>query len=200
LIPSTNSASSRSTRCRTSGGATSRTSTGGGGMPTTASRRSLNGPPASLPTFRRSCLGGDRAETDGNWWGPRPDAAPWTFTAVPARARRSRHDTANSTCVTRHAVHRARRGRSTPTPRTHRARALPPRRELTAATRAGQLTREQPPIDLNRIRTYHHHGCTSMHQARPSRPGKEWGGPLRYLRRDQVVVAHEQRATRRQPQ
>ena len=38
-----------------------------------------NGPPASLPTFRQSCLGGDRARTDGNRWRPRPDAAPWIF-------------------------------------------------------------------------------------------------------------------------
>ena len=49
-------------------------------------------------------------------------AAP--ITSTPS-ARRSRHDTASSTCVTRHVLHRARRGRRPPTPRTARRRACP---------------------------------------------------------------------------
>ena len=44
------------------------------------------------------------------------------MTSTPS-ARRHRHDTANSTCVTRQRPQRARRGRSTPTPRTLRSRA-----------------------------------------------------------------------------
>ena len=50
------------------------------------------------------------------------NAAP--ITSTPS-ARRSRHDTASSTCVTRHEPHRARRGRRSPTPRTERCRACP---------------------------------------------------------------------------
>src|SRR5664279_4313332 len=46
------------------------------------------------------------------------------ITSTPS-ARRSRHDTASSTCVTRHEPHRARRGRRSPTPRTERCRACP---------------------------------------------------------------------------
>ncbi len=48
------------------------------------------------------------------------NAAPITSTAS---ARRTRHETANSTCVTRQPKHRTRRGRSRPTPRTVRGRA-----------------------------------------------------------------------------
>jgi len=56
---------------------------------------------------------------------PTPDAfaanaAP--ITSTPSQ-RRSRHDTTSNTCVTRHTRHLARRGRSTPTPRTTRGRA-----------------------------------------------------------------------------
>jgi hypothetical protein len=58
---------------------------------------------------------------------PRPaaravNAAPITSAAS---ARRSSTVTGSSTCVTRHPRHRARRGRSEPTPRTRRGRAHP---------------------------------------------------------------------------
>jgi hypothetical protein len=55
-------------------------------------------------------------------------------------------------------------------------------RAQPATARTEQLTCAQTPFDLNRVGTYHHHdGCTSMHaEQRPSRPGKERGGPLRF--------------------
>ncbi|MGH8861698.1 MAG: hypothetical protein ACRDVG_10770, partial [Jatrophihabitantaceae bacterium] len=47
---------------------------------------------------------------------------------------------------------------------THRSLpSVTPRRELTRAARADQLTRAQPPIDLDRIGTYHDHGCLHQH-------------------------------------
>ncbi len=73
---------------------------------------------------------------------------------------------------------------------------MPPRRETTAA-RARQLTSPQTPFDLDRVRTYHDHGCLHCTKQRPSLPAKEWGGPSRLNRRHQVVVAHQQRATRK---
>ncbi len=57
----------------------------------------------------------------------------------------------------------------------HPPPSVPPRRQ-TATTRASQLTRAQPPFDLNRVGTYHDHGCLQCTKERPSRPAKEWEG------------------------
>src|SRR5664279_3614923 len=68
---------------------------------------------------------------------------------------------------------------------------MPPRAQATAA-RADQLAGQQTPFDLECIATYHDHGCPPTHQATaPSRPPKEWRGPLRLPERDQAVVAHK---------
>jgi len=56
---------------------------------------------------------------------------------------------------------------------------MPPRGQFTAA-RTGQLTGPQTPFHLDDIATYHDHGCLRCTKHRPSRPAKEWGGPLRF--------------------
>ena len=58
---------------------------------------------------------------------------------------------------------------------------MAPRREPARTARARQLTCTQPPLDLDRVRTYHDHGCLHQHQATalPSGQG-ECGGPLRF--------------------
>ena len=67
---------------------------------------------------------------------------------------------------------------------------MPPRAQATTA-RADQLASQQTPLDLECIATYHDHGCLQRTKQRPSRPPKEWGGPLRFPERDQAVVAHQ---------
>ena len=128
--------------------------------------------------------------------GLRRSAAPITSTAS---ARRSRHDTAQQ-----HMRHQA-AGRSGPgaaaahpTPRTVRAPGMPPRARAAAA-RANQLTSPTAaarprPTSVPTMTT----GASNSTKERPSLPAKERGGPLRFHERDQLVVAHEQGATRPQ--
>jgi hypothetical protein len=50
---------------------------------------------------------------------------------------------------------------------------MAPRRERARAARARQLTCTQPPLDLDRVRTYHDHGASTSTKQRPSLPAKE---------------------------
>ena len=131
---------------------------------------------------------------------PRPralarNAAP--ITSTPS-ARRTRHETANSTCVTRHATHLARRGRSRPTPRTVRAPRVTPPGKHTPAW-AHQLTGAQPPFDLGRVAPYHDHGCLPQHQGTALPSGQGAGRAVARPERDQVVVAHHPQTTHQRP-
>ena len=69
---------------------------------------------------------------------------------------------------------------------------------MTAA-RASQLTRPKTSFDLADVRTYHDHGCLQQHQGTALPSGQGAGRAVALSERDQLVVAHEQGATRKQP-
>ena len=71
-----------------------------------------------------------------------------------ASARRSSTVTGNNTCVTRHPAHRARRGRSEPTPRTPRGRAKPHGASTPGQSGQRELPARQPGLDPNLICLY----------------------------------------------
>jgi hypothetical protein len=71
---------------------------------------------------------------------------------------------------------------------------VPPRREITAA-RTHQSTVAKSPFDLDRIATYHDHGCLHRTKERPSLPAKERGGPLRF----QNVISLSSHTNKRPP-
>jgi len=49
---------------------------------------------------------------------------------------------------------------------------------------------EEELVDLERVRTYHQQRVPPSTKRRPSLPAKEWGGPLRFLRRPHALVAN----------
>jgi hypothetical protein len=51
-------------------------------------------------------------------------------------------------------------------------------RAQPATARATKLTRTQPPFDLNRVTTYHEHGCLHRHQGTALPPGQGVGGAV----------------------
>ena len=103
-------------------------------------------------------------------------AAP--ITSTPS-ARRSRHDTATSTCVTAQMPHRVRRGRSWPTPRTDRSRACPHGARTPPHGQASSPARRRPSTSTTSLPTMTTGASTSTKE-RPSHPAKEQGGPLRF--------------------
>ena len=98
-------------------------------------------------------------------------AAP--ITSTPS-ARRSRHDTASSTCVTKQVPHRARRGRRPPTPRTDRCRACPHGARPPPHGQASSPARRRRSTSSD-IATYHDHGCLHQHQATALPSGQGMG-------------------------
>ena len=76
--------------------------------------------------------------------------------------------------------------------------AVPPRSETTPA-RASKLTSPKTSFDLADVRTYDDHGCLQQHQETALPSGQGAGRAVALPERDQLVVAHEQRATRKQP-
>jgi hypothetical protein len=75
---------------------------------------------------------------------------------------------------------------------------MPPPSQTTAA-RTNKLTSTKTPFDLDRVAAYHDHGCLQQHQGTALPSGQGIGRAVARPERDQTVVAHEQRATRRQP-
>jgi hypothetical protein len=104
------------------------------------------------------------------------NAAPITSTAS---ARRSRHDTVSSTCVTKQLPQRARRGRSSPTPRTVRSRACPHGARPPPHGQASSPARNRRSTSSKSVPTMTT-GASISTKERPSRPAKDWGGPLRF--------------------
>jgi hypothetical protein len=121
-------------------------------------------------------------------------AAP--ITSTPS-ARRSRHETTSSTCVTRQLRQRARRGANPPTPRTVRTRARPHGARSPPHGHASSPARSRRSTSTASLPTMT--TGASKHQGTALPSGQGTGRAVAHPERDQVAVAHEQRATRRQP-
>ena len=118
---------------------------------------------------------------------PRPRAA--AVTAAPitraSYARRASNPAGSSTCVTRHPVHRHRRGRTTrhrrPSPNTTRRGAWPHPGQPAPAARTGQAAFFQHPLDAPGVLAYREHRCSFAPARGPPRgfAKRSRGGPPR---------------------
>src|SRR5215211_2932706 len=93
------------------------------------------------------------------------------------------------------APHAPRPARAKHTDAVHRPHPGVPPRAQPAAARTHQLTRAQPPIDLNRVGTYHHH-WVHLHAPSTALPsGQGTGRAVALLGHGQPAVAHDEGAT-----